>query len=82
MILAAAAVVLCMGAEDREAARTLMLDGVDAALKQQTAKLFENRLKDREVEPDRIVRGMRNALHAYKQSRAALLKWSPPTCKE
>ena len=84
MILLAAAVAatLCMGAEDREAARKIMLDGADAALKQQAIHLFETMLKDRVDVPERMARGMNNGLLLYVRSRAALLRWSPPSCKE
>jgi hypothetical protein len=82
VILLAAAVVLCMSAEEREAARTIMLDGVDAALKQQIINLSENLLKDRGDQPDRMSRGVRNSVALYLRSRSSLKTWSPPTCKE
>jgi hypothetical protein len=82
MILAAAAVVFCLDAQTRESSRTLMLEGIDMALKQQTAKLFENRLHDREESPERVIAGMRGTLRAYRQSRAAILAWAPPPCGE
>ena len=84
MILLAAAVAttLCMGAEDREAARKLMLEGVDQALIQQTIRLSENLLHDVGKEPDRMTRGVRNSVALYLRSREALLKWSPPNCGE
>ena len=77
----ASAETACLSAADREKARGLMLEGLDAALKQQTIHLFENRLKDREHNPDRIVRGMRNAIFAYARSRAVVQNWSLPACK-
>jgi len=80
MILFAAAVVLCMGAEDREAARELMLKGVDQALVQQTVRLSENLLHDVGKEPDRMTRGMRNSVALYLRSRKALQVWQPPHC--
>lgn len=71
----------CVDADAKEKSRALMLEGLDMALKQKTADLFDNRLKDREHSPERIVRGMRNAILAYTRSRAAVLKWSPQLCE-
>ena len=84
MILLAAAIAttLCIGAEDREAVRKLMLDGIDAALQQHTVHLFNTLQKDSNAQPDRMMRGMRNGITLYVRSREVLLKWSPPSCKE
>jgi hypothetical protein len=72
---------LCMDADTRDKTRALMFDGLNNALTHQTEKLFDNLLKDRGHEPDRITRGLEGSLKLYVRSRANLLAWSPPPCK-
>jgi hypothetical protein len=76
------AVAHCLDVDGREKARALMLEGLELGLRQHTATLYENRLRDRERDPARIQRGMRNAVITYTRSRAEVLRWSPPICKE
>lgn len=70
----------CISAAAREEARALMFEGLDMGLKQYTAHLFQNRLRDREPDPDRIVRGMQSAIVSYARSRDVVTNWSPPVC--
>ena len=73
---------LCMDADTRDKARALMFDGLNNALTHQAEKLFDNLLKDRGHEPDRMTRGLEGSLKLYVRSRANLLAWSPLPCKE
>lgn len=73
---------LCMTADVREKARSLMMVGVEKALEQHTMQTFDMWLKDPSDQPLRASRGMRNGLSAYSRARAAVLNWSPPVCRE
>ena len=73
---------LCMDADTRDKTRALMFEGLNLALVHHTEKLFDNLLKDRGKEPDRITRGLEGSLKLYVRSRENLLKWAPPPCKE
>jgi len=73
---------LCMDADTRDKARALMFEGINEALTRHTANLFDNLMKDRGHDPDRMTRGMYTSLALYARSRENLLKWSPPACKE
>lgn len=68
--------------EDRERLRTLMLEAVDAAFKEQIMHLFEVWMKDDKDQPNRATTGARNATRAYFNARYSALKWNPPICKE
>jgi len=70
----------CVSADDREHIRDLMLDGLDAALKQQTQQLFAVLMKDRTGQPSRAIAGMQPAITAYINGRGLALRWSPPDC--
>ena len=73
---------LCMDADTRDKARALMFEGINEALTRHTANLFDNLMKDRGHDPDRMTRGMYTSLALYARSRKNLLAWSPPPCKE
>jgi len=83
MLATAAApdVEVCMDADIREQARGLMFDGIDAALRNRIAALFEVWMKDDTDQPERAVRGMKNGLVAYAGARRAVVEWNPPVCK-
>ena len=72
---------LCMDTDTRDKARALMFEGINEALTRHTAQLFDNLLKDRGHDPDRMTRGMYTSLALYARSRENLLKWDPPACK-
>jgi len=71
----------CLNADARERARGLILEGIDAALKQHTVTVFESWLKDPSEQPARAIRGLRNGISAYSRARAAALNWHFPLCK-
>jgi len=71
---------LCMSSEEREAIRTLVLEGIDKALQQHTIHIFDTWVKDPTDQPKRAARGMDNTIRAYVGARNAALKWGPPTC--
>ena len=75
------AVATCLNADARERARGLILEGIDAALKQHTVTVFESWLKDPSEQPARAIRGLRNGISAYARARAAALNWHFPLCK-
>jgi hypothetical protein len=72
----------CMDEMTREQVRTIVLAGIDQALKNQTTHLFEVWMKDSHGQPMRANSGMRNAINAYSSSRAIGLRWMPPICSE
>ena len=73
---------LCMDADARDKTRALMFEGINVALVHHTERLFDNLMKDRGNDPERMTRGMYTALALYARSRENLLKWNPPPCKE
>jgi len=72
---------VCMDADTRDKARSLMFEGINIALTHHTERLFDNLMKDRGHDPDRMTRGMYTSLALYARSRENLLKWDPPACK-
>lgn len=72
---------LCMDADTRDKTRALMFEGINVALVHHTERLFDNLMKDRGSDPERMTRGMYTALSLYARSRENLLKWNPPACE-
>ena len=72
---------VCMDAETRDKTRALMFEGINTALVHHTERLFDNLMKDRGNDPERMTRGMYTALALYARSRENLLKWNPPPCE-
>ena len=68
--------------EDREYIRTLTLQGIDQALRDHVAHLFEIWVRDPAAAPMRASAGMQIALGAYHRSRDNTLNWNPPICDE
>jgi hypothetical protein len=73
---------ICMDADTRDKTRALMFEGINIALVHHTERLFDNLMKDRGNDPERMTRGMYAALALYARSRENLLRWNPPPCKE
>lgn len=80
MVILATILALCLTAQEIEAARNAMLDGLDIALRRQVQKLIDVRYRDRDKDPARITRGMREIIEQHAKSRRAVLQWSPPLC--
>jgi len=72
--------VQCMDGETREDLRTVMREGINQAMKNQTIRMFENWMKDPAEQPSRAVSGMHNSVKAYVGSLKVLNEWSPPSC--
>jgi len=72
---------ICMDADTRDKTRALMFEGINTALVHHTERLFDNLMKDRGNDPERMTRGMYTALALYARSRENLLKWNPPPCE-
>jgi len=72
----------CVPSGDLERVRTILLDAIDEGLKEQTVHLFQGWLKDPTDQPKRAIAGMRPAIIAYVNARAAALQWNPLLCKE
>ncbi len=72
----------CMDEATREKVRAIMLDGIDAALKDRVMHLFEVWMRDAadRTQPQRAVTGAKQAVAAYVGSRKSALEWSPPAC--
>jgi hypothetical protein len=74
-------VVPCADDETREQVRALVLEGLDAALRNQMTKLFEIWMRDaHEMPPRRATLGMNLAVNSYMRARAGALAWNPPLC--
>lgn len=73
---------VCMDAETREKARTLMLAGTEEAFKEHTRHMFEIWMKDQSDQPRRAITGMRQGIVAYVNTRKAAMRFNPPLCKE
>jgi hypothetical protein len=72
----------CMDDEQRERVRGIVLEGIEAGLKNQVQKVFEVWMKDPGDQPRRAKVGMHEGIDAYVRSRADALRWNPPICKE
>jgi hypothetical protein len=70
----------CVDGEERERIRELSLEGIDLALKNHVAKLFDIWMKDDREQPRRAVTGMQAGISAHLRARANALKWDPPRC--
>ena len=77
MQLAAETSQPCMDHETKDRIRTLMLEGVDQALKTHTVNLFETWMKDSAAQPSRAARGMQQGISAYMRSRNSIMNWQP-----
>jgi len=82
LLVSAAPKPLCMDPEMRERARTLMLQGIDDALKRHTGRVFSNWMKDDTQQPARAKAGMQHGVKAYVGSRQEAERWDPPRCGE
>jgi hypothetical protein len=80
LLAPAAAQPSCITRDDLERVRKLMLDAIDQGFKQHAMQLFDNWLRDPNNQPARAQRGMRIGVKAYLGTRAATLRWAPPTC--
>ena len=70
----------CMDAESRERVRNLVVESIDAGLKNHVVKVFDIWMKDPSDQPRRAIVGMHEGISAYVRSRANALKWAPPLC--
>src|SRR5215831_3837040 len=71
---------LCMDDQTREQVRTVMLDALDAALKEHIVNLYKVWLKDDTGQPARAKAGAENGIRAYLNARKGAIDWSPPAC--
>ena len=71
---------LCMDEQTREQVRSVMLDALDAALKEHITHLYEVWLKDDSGQPLRARTGTERGIRAYLSARKGALDWSPPVC--
>jgi hypothetical protein len=71
---------ICVDSEMREKVRTLLLAGLEQALRDHTAQTFDTWMKDKNEQPKRAILGMQLAISAYMRSRAAAQNWNPPQC--
>lgn len=72
--------VRCLDAETREHVRMVTLMGIDRALRNQTAFLFQVWMQDPRGQPTRATAGMHKTINAYVDSRANAMMWMPPIC--
>jgi hypothetical protein len=71
----------CVDTNTRELIRSLMHDGLDAAMRDHTKRMFEGWMKDDTDQPQRAATGMRNGVRGYVGAHAAVENWNPPACK-
>jgi hypothetical protein len=71
----------CIDPEMREQVRSLMLAGIDRAMREHAVKMFNIWQRDPTNQPKRAIAGMKSAIIAYAGSRAAAQRWSPPACE-
>ena len=77
----AAQAPFCVDGGLKEEVRALMLDGLKQAFRERTVHLFDVRLRDPSIGPQRAVSGMQLAVRAYVNSRAEVVQWNPPACE-
>lgn len=71
---------VCVENSIKERVRSIMLDGIDEAMRKHTIHMFEVWLKDPTGQPRRARIGMRAGVNAYIGARKAALEWNPPDC--
>jgi hypothetical protein len=72
--------VPCADSQMQEKVRAVILEGIDQALMNQTAKVFEIWMRDQSNQPKRALTGMDVAVSAYIRSRENAMQWRPPLC--
>ena len=70
----------CVSIEERERIRTVVIDGIDQALKTHVIKLFDVWMKDTSNQPQRAIEGMEAGISAHVRARTNALNWNPPAC--
>lgn len=70
----------CMNNVERERSRSLVLAGLDDALKSYVLHLYDNWLRDQDEHPIRAAIGLRAAINAHSRARGSMLSWNPPEC--
>jgi hypothetical protein len=70
----------CVNPEMAGHVRTTVLDGIDQAMRNRVAALFEGWMRDQTEQPKRAIEGMNLAIGAYIRARNNALKWNPPVC--
>jgi len=71
----------CVSVEERERIRTVVIEGIDTALKKHVIKLYDIWMKDPSSQPARAIEGMEAGISAHVRARTNALNWNPPTCK-
>jgi hypothetical protein len=66
--------------QTRERIRGIVLDAIDAALKERVMHVYDVWMRDDTDQPARATVGLRQAIDAYLRSRASTLKWDPKPC--
>ncbi len=74
--------VRCVSVEERERIRTVVISGIDDALKGHVMKLFDVWMKDEREQPKRAIEGMDVGISAHVRARTNALNWNPPPCTE
>jgi len=72
--------IKCVSVEERERIRTVVIEGIDKALKQHVQKLFDIWMKDTSKQPERAIEGMEIGISAHVRARTNALNWNPPPC--
>ena len=70
----------CVTDEDRVILRRLVIESVDAAMKDHMRALFTGWLKDPTHQPQRASAGIQAAIVAYQHARRDALRWNPTSC--
>jgi hypothetical protein len=72
---------VCGDDQLREHTRTLMLAGLDDALRDRIHTLFDVWMKDEGGQPGRAARGIHQTVSAFIRGHNALEKWDLPPCR-
>jgi len=72
--------IRCVSVEERERIRTVVIEGIDDALKLHVQKLFDIWMKDTSSQPERAIEGMEVGISAHVRARTNALNWNPPPC--
>jgi len=72
---------MCGNEETQEKVRSITIDALDDALKEQITHLFLTWLKDDARQPERARTGIRQAIRAYLHAQNQAQEWKLPLCK-
>lgn len=73
-------VIECMNSEDREKIKSLSIQAIDEAFKDQVGHLYMIWMKDSHDQPQRAQAGTSQAIAAWVGARKGMNNFQPPEC--